>query len=431
VAESTRPRRMSRRMAAMRERLERRRAMLEAEAESELAMLDEPAAAPVEAEPVRVVVEQAPPSYHADRDHPVPWAMRAAADWSWRLLAVAAAVALIGWIALRLRLMVFPLAAALLIAALLSPATNRLRRLGWGRGPAAATVFLGFLAGIVGVLFFVGGEIGEQFAEVGEQVTQGLQEIRTWLAGPPFNLTDAQYDEWLERITSAAQENQDALTSGALSTATIAVEVLTGLVLTLFALIFFLYDGERIWAWVVRLLPRSAEHTGDRAGRLAWRTLTAYIRGTVLVAFFDAFFIGIVLLILGVPLALPLAVLVFFGAFVPLVGALVTGAIAVLVALVTNGLVTALLVLGGILLVQQLEGHIFQPFVLGRMVRLHPLGVVIAVTVGALVAGIIGAVVAVPIVAVANVVGNYLAHDHDRYNHASSPLGPGQPARPE
>jgi predicted PurR-regulated permease PerM len=411
-------------MAAMRERLERRRAMLEAEAESELAMLDEPAATP-EAEPVRVVVEQTPPSYHADRDHPVPWAMRAAADWSWRLLAVAAAVALIGWIALRLRLMVFPLAAALLLAALLSPAVNRLRRLGWGRGPAATTVFLGFLAGIVGVLYFVGGEIGQQFAEVGEQVTQGLQEIRTWMAGPPLNLTDAQYDEWLERITSAAQENQDALTSGALSTATIAVEVLTGLVLALFALIFFLYDGERIWAWVVRLLPRSAEPTGDRAGRLAWRTLTAYIRGTVLVAFFDAFFIGIVLLVLRVPLALPLAVLVFFGAFVPLVGALVTGAIAVLVALVTNGLVTALLVLGGILLVQQLEGHIFQPFVLGRMVRIHPLGVVIAVTVGALVAGIIGAVVAVPIVAVANVVGNYLAHDRDRANHVPAAQWPG------
>jgi predicted PurR-regulated permease PerM len=418
-------------MAAMRERLERRRAMLEAEAESELGMLDEPATTSPDAEPVRVVVEQAPPSYHADRDHPVPWAMRAAADWSWRLLVVAAAVALIGWIALRLRLMVFPLAAALLIAALLSPATNRLRRLGWGRGPAASTVFLGFLAGIVGVLYFVGGEIGQQFAEVGDQVTQGLQEIRTWTAGPPLNLTDAQYDEWLERITSAAQENQDALTSGALSTATIAVELLTGIVLALFALIFFLYDGERIWAWVVRLLPRSAERTGDRAGRLAWRTLTAYIRGTVLVAFFDAFFIGIILLILGVPLAVPLAVLVFFGAFVPLVGALVTGAIAVLVALVTNGLVTALLVLGGILLVQQLEGHIFQPFVLGRMVRLHPLGVVIAVTVGALVAGIIGAVVAVPIVAVANVVGNYLAHDHERYNHGSSAPGPGQPAGPE
>ncbi|HSK54010.1 MAG TPA: AI-2E family transporter [Jiangellales bacterium] len=422
MAESTRTRRMSRRVAAMRERLERRRAMLEAEAESELALLDEPAA---EAEPVRVVVEQAPPSYHADRDHPVPWSMRAAADWSWRLLVVAVAVALIGWLALRLRLVVFPLAAALLLAALLTPAVNRLRRLGFGRGPAAATVFLGFVGGVVGVLYFVGGEIGQQLAEVGDQFTQGLQEVRAWMAGPPLNLTDAQYDEFLERITSTARENQEALTSGALSTATIAVELVTGLVLALFALIFFLYDGERIWAWVVRLLPRSAERTADRAGRLAWRTLTAYIRGTVLIALFDGFFIGVVLLVLGVPLAIPLGVLVFFGAFVPLVGAFVTGAIAVLVALVTNGLVTALLVLAGIILVQQLEGNVFQPFVLGRMVRIHPLGVVIAVTVGALTAGIIGAVVAVPIVAVANVVGNFLAHDHDRPNHAPAGQHPG------
>lgn len=409
MAERIPGRRVSRRVAAMRDRLERRRAMLEAEAEAELALADEPSGET--AEPVTVVVEQAPPTYGADRDHPVPWAMRAAADWSWRLLVVAAAVALIGWLALRLSLVVFPLAAAVLLAALLSPAVNRLRQLGWARGPAAVTVFVGFLVLVFGSLAFVGGEIGGQFQEVADQFTEGLLEVRGWTAGPPLNLTDAQYDEWVNRLTSALQENQDTLTSGALSTATIAVEVLTGLVLALFALIFFLYDGERIWAWCVRLLPRSAERRGDRAGRLAWRTLTAYIRGTVLIAVFDGFFIGIVLLVLGVPLAVPLAVLVFFGAFVPLVGAFLTGAIAVLVALVTNGLVTALLVLGGIILVQQLEGHVFQPFVLGRMVRIHPLAVVIAVTVGALTAGIIGAVVAVPIVAVANVVGNYLAHE--------------------
>ncbi|HSK26806.1 MAG TPA: AI-2E family transporter, partial [Jiangellales bacterium] len=322
MAERTPGRRMTRRVAAMRERLERRRAMLEAEAAAELALADEGQPG---SEPVRVVVEQAPASYASDRDHPVPWAMRAAADWSWRILVVAAAVALIGWLALRLSLVVFPLAAAVLLAALLTPAVNRLRRLGWARGPAAATVFVGFVGGVVTVLYLVGGEIGAQLQEVADQFTEGLEEVRLWLAGPPFNLTDAQYDEWLARITTAAQDNQDMLTSGALSTATIAVEVVTGLVLALFALIFFLYDGERIWAWFVRLLPRAAERTGDRAGRLAWRTLTAYIRGTVLIALFDGFFIGIVLLVLGVPLAIPLGVLVFFGAFVPLVGAFVTG----------------------------------------------------------------------------------------------------------
>ncbi|HEX6577792.1 MAG TPA: AI-2E family transporter, partial [Jiangellaceae bacterium] len=166
--------------------------------------------------------------------------------------------------------------------------------------------------------------------------------------------------------------------------------------------------GDRIWAWLVRLFPRVARPRVDGAGKLAWRTLTQYVRGTVLVALFDGTLITILLLILGVPLALPLGVLVFFGAFVPLVGAFVTGALAVLVALVANGLVAALIVLAGIIAIQQLEGHVFQPFVLGRMVRVHPLAVVIAVAVGAYTAGIIGAVVAVPIVAVANTVLTYL-----------------------
>jgi predicted PurR-regulated permease PerM len=409
VSGTSRGRRVSRRVAAMRDRLEHRRATLEAEARAATEAALRVEAAPPENEPVRVVVEQAAPRYSDDGGHPVPWAMRAAADWSWRLLAVAAAVALLGWLAIRLRLVVFPVVAALLLAALLHPVAARLRAAGWTRGPAAAAVFLGTLIFVVVVLYITGGQIGEQFGLVGERVAEGLTELRGWLEGPPFRLSDDQLDTGIDRLVETIRDNQEILTSGALSTATLAIEVLTGLVLVLFSLFFFLYDGDGIWRWVVRLFPGMTRRRVDAAGRLAWQTLTGYIRGTVLIALFDGFFITVVLAVLKVPLAVPLGVLVFFGAFVPLVGAFVTGAIAVLVALVTNGPVPALLVLAGIVAVQQLEGHVFQPFVLGKLVQLHPLAVVLAIAVGALVAGIIGAIVAVPIVAVANTVGNYFA----------------------
>jgi predicted PurR-regulated permease PerM len=181
------------------------------------------------------------------------------------------------------------------------------------------------------------------------------------------------------------------------------------MVLTLVALVLFLYDGERIWAWTVRMFPRGSRARADGAGRQAWSTLTSYIRAQTVVALFDATFITILLFILGVPLALPLGVLVFFGAYIPLVGAVVSGALAVLVALVANGLVIALIVLAGIIAVQQLEGNVFAPLVLGRMARIHPLAVIVAITVGVLIAGILGGIVAVPIVAIANSVGKYLA----------------------
>jgi putative heme transporter len=386
-----------RRVDAMRERLAHRREVLEAETDLDATR-----------DKVRVVVESPPRGYDSDRTHPVPYGVRAAADWSWRLLVIVAGLALVGWLAYRMRVVVFPIVAAVLLAALLRTPVHRLRAAGWNRAASAVTVFVGFLIVIAGALTVVGRAVGDQFGEVADQAREGLNEIQDWLAGPPFTLSAEQFQEWIDRAVEALGQNQETITEGALSTATLAVEVLTGLVLTLFSLVFFLYDGDRIWAWLVRLFPRVARTRVDGAGKLAWRTLTQYVRGTVLVALFDGTLITILLLILGVPLALPLGVLVFFGAFVPLVGAFVTGALAVLVALVANGLVAALIVLAGIIAIQQLEGHVFQPFVLGRMVRVHPLAVVLAVAVGAYTAGIIGAVVAVPIVAVANTVLSYL-----------------------
>ena len=190
---------------------------------------------------------------------------------------------------------------------------------------------------VVGLLTVIGQAVGDQFAEVADRAEEGLQSIQEWLTGPPFNLSPEQFQDWIDRAVASLSENREAITAGALSTATLAVEVVTGILLGLFSLIFFLYDGDRIWAWLVRLMPRNSRERVYAAGQLAWLTLTQYVRGTVLIAVFDATFISILLLVLGVPLALPLGLLVFFGAFVPLVGAFVTGALAVLVALVANG----------------------------------------------------------------------------------------------
>jgi putative heme transporter len=400
---------VSRRIDVVRERLAHRREELEAESD-----LLNPSLIDARPDPVHVVVAAEPQRYDSDHTHPVPYGVRATADWTWRLLVIMAGVALVGWIAWEMRVVIFPVVAAVLISALLAPGVRRLRAAGWNRGLSAAAVVVAFLVLVVGLLTVVGQAVGDQFGEVADQAEQGLESIQRWLSGPPFNLSPEQFQDWIDRAIASLSQNREAITAGALSTATLAVEVVTGILLGLFSLIFFLYDGDRIWAWLVRLMPRNSRERVHTAGQLAWLTLTQYVRGTVLIAVFDATFISILLLVLGVPLALPLGLLVFFGAFVPLVGAFVTGALAVLVALVANGWLPALIVLVGIVAIQQLEGHVFQPFVLGRMVRVHPLAVVIAVAFGAYAAGIIGAVVAVPLVAVANTVASYLVSSGSR-----------------
>jgi putative heme transporter len=417
---------VSRRIDAMRERLAHRRDELAAETD-----LTNPELVETRPEEVRVVVAAEPQLYDSDHTHPVPYGVRAAADWTWRLLVIAAGLALVGWLAWEMRVVIFPVVAAVLISALLAPAVRRLRIAGWTRGLSAAAVVIVFLVVVVSLLTVIGQAVGDQFGQVVDRAEEGLKSIQQWLAGPPFNLSAEQFQDWIDRAVEALGQNREAITAGALSTATLAVEVVAGLLLGLFSLIFFLYDGDRIWAWLVRMTPRNARERVFNAGQLAWLTLTQYVRGTVLIALFDATLISILLLILGVPLALPLGLLVFFGAFVPLVGAFVTGALAVLVALVANGWIQALIVLVGIVAIQQLEGHVFQPFVLGRMVRVHPLAVVIAVSLGAYAAGIIGAVVAVPLVAVANTVASYLVNAGSRppsRMREGAATGDGEPA---
>ena len=204
---------------------------------------------------------------------------------------------------------------------------------------------------------------------------------------------------------------QSNLGGTVVKTATTAGHLLAGLFIVLFSTIFFIYDGRNIWGWLVRLFPTRAQGRVQGSGERAWAVLTAYVRATAVIAAVDAIGIGLVAWILGLPLVVPLAVLVFIGSFIPVVGATISGTVAVAVALVSEGPVQALIMLAGVIGVQQLEGHVLQPFLLGRLVRVHPLAVVVVIAIGGFVAGIFGALIAVPLTAIVNTVATYLAGD--------------------
>ncbi|MFK0020639.1 AI-2E family transporter [Streptomyces sp. NPDC090798] len=355
----------------------------------------------------------------------VPWGVRVAAEASWRLLVLAGTL----WVLMRVisavQLVVLAFVAALLITALLQPTVARLKRVGFPRGLATAlTAILGFvIMGLVG--WFVVWQVQENIDNLSNQIQDGIDELRKWLLTSPFHVTDKQINEIAKNLREAIGANTDQITSAGLEGVTVIVEALTGILLTMFSTLFLLYDGKRIWEWTLKLVPAAARPGVAGAGPRAWRTLTAYVRGTVIVALIDAIFIGLGLYFLNVPMAVPLAVFIFLFAFIPLVGAVMSGALAVVVAVVTQGVFTALMTLLVVLAVQQIEGHILQPFILGRAVRVHPLAVVLSVAAGGLVAGIGGAVVAVPLVAVTNTVVGYL-RSYSRepgLRHAPEPRG--------
>ncbi|WP_030378838.1 MULTISPECIES: AI-2E family transporter [unclassified Streptomyces] len=338
----------------------------------------------------------------------VPWGVRVAAEAGWRLLVLAGTV----WVLMRVisavQLVVLAFVAALLVTAILQPTVARLRRHGVPRGLATAlTAILGFVVmGLIG--WFVTWQVMENIDNLSDQVQDGIDDLRRWLLHSPFHVTDKQINAIAKNLREAIGANTDQITSAGLEGVTVIVEALTGILLTVFSTLFLLYDGRRIWEWTLKLVPAAARPGVAGAGPQAWRTLTAYVRGTVIVALIDAIFIGLGIYFLDVPMAVPLAVFIFLFAFIPLVGAVVSGALAVVVALVTQGVFAAVMTLAVVLLVQQIEGHILQPFILGRAVRVHPLAVVLSVAAGGMVAGIGGAVVAVPLVAVTNTVVGYL-----------------------
>jgi len=343
-----------------------------------------------------------------------------AAEWSWRLLLIAAAVVVGGAVVGYLKLVVVPVAVALLLTVLLAPFVGWLqRRARMRRAAASGVAVIGLVVLVLGLLVLAGRSVVLGISELWDQAQEGVDQLLDWLATGPLQLSTDNLQGWIDQARAAAADNSDTIVAGALHATVTIGHVLAGAVIALFCTFFFLLDGRQIWSWLVGLLPRGSRERVHQAGRRGLVTLGAYTRTQILVAAVDAVGIGIGAAILQVPLAFPLAILVFLGSFVPVVGAVVTGAVAVLVALVTHGPVVALVMLAVVLAVQQLEGHVLQPFLMGHAVSLHPVAVLLAVAAGSFMAGILGALFAVPVVAVLNTVVLYL-HGHDKFPQLGS-----------
>ena len=339
----------------------------------------------------------------------VPRGIRIAGAWSWRLLVIAGALAVLVFLVVQLRLIVIPLLIGVLVSALLAPLIGFLTRHHWPRGLAIAAATLSALAVVGGLLWLAIGQISREFDVVRERTVSSFEGLKTALLESPLHLTEVQINDFIADAVSAVQNDGQALLSGALSLGSTLGHVATGIFLALFCLVFVLIDGKGIWGWLVRMMPKRAQPAIDGAGKAGWATLTNYARTQILVASIDAVGIGLGAFLLGVPLAIPIAVLVFLGSFVPIVGAVITGTVAVFIALVYNGWVVALAMVGVVLVVQQLEGHVLQPLLMGAAVKVHPLAVVLVVAGGTLLAGIPGALFAVPIAAVINVMAKYIS----------------------
>jgi predicted PurR-regulated permease PerM len=356
-----------------------------------------------------VMVVDHPPSV----DDGLPRGVRTAAAWAWRIILFIAAGYLMIRVISLLRVVVIPIVVALLLAALLEPVAAAMRARGVNRSLSAGLVLITGLVIVFGGLALIVQTFIGQLDDLSTQVGDGIAEVQGWLAQGPLHVSQAQLSDGLARLQKSITDNQGKLTAGALSTATTLGELVAGFFLVLFVLFFYLRDGGHIWTFLCRLLPRRARVPAARAGYYAWHTLVSYVRATVVVALVDAVGIGIGLAVLGVPLAIPLAALVFLGAFIPVVGATLSGVVAVLVALVTVGPVKALIILAVVIGVQQLEGHVLQPLIMGRAVALHPLAVILSIATGVVAAGIVGGLVAVPLLAVTNTAVRYLASHPD------------------
>ena len=342
-----------------------------------------------------------------DDHHAGRW-LRPAADASLRLLIVGVAVAATFYVAAQLRLVVLPSMLALVMATLLHPPVAHLKSRGIPDGVAALVVLVVALSLVAAVAALILPRAIADFDDLNVSIAGGIDVLQRLLTDGALGVSEDQLREWLDRAEQELRDNAGRITRGAVSGAVLVVEVVAGLVLALVLLFFLLKDGERIWAWIVDLVPPAYRADARSIGERGWATLGGYLRGVTLVALFDAVFIALALVIVGVPLVLPLGVLTFVGAYVPIVGAFVAGLAAVLVALVALGPVAALVVAAAVFAVQQIESNFFQPVVVGRSVRVHPVVILLAVTAGAVLGGILGAIVATPVVAVSAAILRYL-----------------------
>lgn len=350
-----------------------------------------------------------PADREGELERALPFGIRVAGAWSWRLIGVVILAAIAIYLVGVLHIVVIPVLVAVLLSGLLTPIKNRLQRLGMPKWLAVAITFLGLLVGIVALIVLVVLTLRAGAGDFQQRAVQAYENLIRVLQASPLGISNQDVAKAIADATATIQKNAGTILAGALARASIVTDLFVGLLLALFTTLFLLIDGRGIWRWCVRLFPRPARAAVDGAGDAAWLSIREYARVQVVVALIDAIGIGLGAAILGVPFFVPLAVLVFLGAFVPIVGAVVTGALAVVVALVYNSPLIALIMLGVVIGVNQLESHVLQPLLMGGAVRLHPIAVVLAVAVGSLIAGIAGAVFAVPLTAAGNSAVRYIA----------------------
>ena len=330
----------------------------------------------------------------------IPRLLVAASEISWRLIVCTAAAAIVVYALTRVGFALIPVVIALLLATLLVPPANALHRRGVPRALATTIVFLVSLLVIGGTVALLAPSVATEFDDLSKQVRGGADEVGSYIADLPLGLDEREIQEQIDTIDDRIRENQTSVSSGVIAGAQAAGQFLAGLTICLIVAFFFVKDGAAMWRWLTRLFPESRRPALDELGERSWRVLGAYVRGVVFVATIDAVGIGLALWLIGVPLVLPLAVITFVLAFIPLIGAFVAGAAAALVALVAVGPVAALLVIGAVFVVQQVEGNVLYPMIVGRTVDLHPVAILLAVTMGGLLYGIVGAALAVPIATV-------------------------------
>jgi predicted PurR-regulated permease PerM len=323
------------------------------------------------------------------------------------------AIAALVYALVTLRLIFIPAIIAILVATLLYPPVAWLMRKGWPKLLATWVVLLLAIGIIVGISFLLAPSVSDQVEEMGGDLKAGSEDVLAWLAEGPLEISRQEVNSYVDQVSKNIRENAGTISSGVVAGAVKVIEILTAILLALVLTFFFVKDGDKMWGWVVDKFDGQTREHARNIGHIAWRTLGGYVRGTAIVALVDAVLIGGALFILGVPLALPLTLITFFGAFFPLVGATVAGIIATLVALAGSGVADALIIGGWVIVVQQVEGDVLQPVVMGRAVRLHPVVILLSLTAGALLGGVAGAFLAVPTAAVGAAVGGYLRESRE------------------
>lgn len=350
----------------------------------------------------------------------VPRGVRAASEWSWRLLAILALAGVVVYLAVTFSDIVVPLLVALLIAALVQPSVAALRRRHWPKWAAIVLPLVLLVAVVAGLVTLIVWQVHAGLPQLERESLAAYDRARDALRQPPWSVTDAQFAGWIASAGALVQKDSSQLIGGVLHVGTVTEHILAGAFVSLFATVFMLIDGRGIWGWITRLFPRGGRPAVTAAGDAGWSALTSFVRVQILVAVFNGVGIGLIAFFLGLPLAVPIGVIVLLASFIPVVGAIVSGIIAVAIALVFAGFWQAVIMLAGVLLVHLLEAHVLQPLFVGGAVKVHPLAVVVGVAAGSGIAGVPGALFAVPLIAVANaMISTMLAVSR-------GPAGPGE-----